>query len=162
MRPSAHRAHSPNQLLCTPGVTDSLPPSPVQAWPASEENEYGHLRIPDFSDAVSRIPPEEIHGMAGGGLTVGLLVSFVRCLCGATCVPAASRPKRSTAWQAVRPVLLHCCWTTCWAAASSVSALCNAAGCGCPAYARPNQLTIVSQPFHSRSRAAAAGGHGCA
>ncbi|KAL4419888.1 hypothetical protein ABPG75_006986 [Micractinium tetrahymenae] len=36
-----------------------------QAFPASSENEYGHLRLHDFSDAVARLPPEEIHGMAG-------------------------------------------------------------------------------------------------
>lgn len=31
-----------------------------------QENEYAHLRLHDFSDAVARLPPEEIHGMAGG------------------------------------------------------------------------------------------------
>ncbi|KAL4430372.1 hypothetical protein ABPG77_002178 [Micractinium sp. CCAP 211/92] len=36
-----------------------------QAFPASSENEYGHLRLHDFSDSVARLPPEEIHGMAG-------------------------------------------------------------------------------------------------
>lgn len=41
-------------------------PRTVQAFPASSENEYGHLRLHDFSDAVARLPPEEIHGMAGG------------------------------------------------------------------------------------------------
>lgn len=44
----------------------STPFSPAQAFPVSPENEYGHLRLHDFSDAVARLPPEEIHGMAGG------------------------------------------------------------------------------------------------
>jgi hypothetical protein len=37
-----------------------------QAFPASPENQYAHLRLHDFSDTVARLPPEEIHGMAGG------------------------------------------------------------------------------------------------
>jgi hypothetical protein len=34
-----------------------------EAFPPSSENEYDHLRVHDFSDAVARLPPEEMHGM---------------------------------------------------------------------------------------------------
>ncbi|KAI3425283.1 hypothetical protein D9Q98_009050 [Chlorella vulgaris] len=38
-----------------------------QTWPASQDNEYNHLRLHDYSDTVARLPPEEIHGLGGAG-----------------------------------------------------------------------------------------------
>lgn len=31
-----------------------------QAFPASDDNAYRHLRVSDFSDAVAALPPEEL------------------------------------------------------------------------------------------------------
>lgn len=38
-----------------------------EAWPATGDNEYRHLRLHDYSDTVARLPPEEIHGWGGAG-----------------------------------------------------------------------------------------------
>ncbi|EFN53652.1 hypothetical protein CHLNCDRAFT_136380 [Chlorella variabilis] len=54
-----------------------------QAWPAGTENEYAHLRLHDFSDAVARLPAEEIHGwggVGGGGVDVAALEAEMRAL----------------------------------------------------------------------------------
>ncbi len=32
----------------------------AEVFPASPENEYRHLRVTDFSDAISRLPPDEM------------------------------------------------------------------------------------------------------
>ena len=37
-----------------------------EAFPPSEVNLYRHLRVQEFSDAVHRLPPEEMHGMERG------------------------------------------------------------------------------------------------
>ncbi|KAK9829524.1 hypothetical protein WJX72_006318 [[Myrmecia] bisecta] len=40
----------------------------AEVFPASPVNEYRHLRVADFSDVISRLPPEEMQAaMAGGG-----------------------------------------------------------------------------------------------
>ena len=52
-----------------------LRPPPLLA----QDNEYGHLRLHDFSDAVARLPPEEIHGMAGGERPAVLRCGVLRC-----------------------------------------------------------------------------------
>ena len=56
-----------------------------QAWPAGTENEYAHLRLHDFSDAVARLPAEEIHGWGGVGEGGGWLAGS----CGSGRVGAA-------------------------------------------------------------------------
>ena len=42
-----------------------------ETFPPSPENEYQHLRILEFSDAVSRLPPELIHGIGQNGIGEG-------------------------------------------------------------------------------------------
>ena len=37
-----------------------------QAWPESKEDEYAHLKVHDFSDTISQIPREAIHGLDPG------------------------------------------------------------------------------------------------
>lgn len=48
--------------LFRPGSPSLLP----QAFPPSDENEYAHLRLYEFSDTVQRIPPEDLHGVGAG------------------------------------------------------------------------------------------------
>ncbi|GAB4815862.1 hypothetical protein N2152v2_002908 [Parachlorella kessleri] len=38
-----------------------------QAIPSSDDNQYRHLRLYEFSDTVQRIPAEHLHGMHPGG-----------------------------------------------------------------------------------------------
>ncbi|GAB4815863.1 hypothetical protein N2152v2_002909 [Parachlorella kessleri] len=38
-----------------------------QAFPPSDDNQYRHLRLYEFSDTVQRIPAEHLHGMHPGG-----------------------------------------------------------------------------------------------
>jgi hypothetical protein len=37
-----------------------------QAWPESKEDDYSHLKVHDFSDTISQIPREAIHGLDPG------------------------------------------------------------------------------------------------
>eukprot|EP00890_Picochlorum_soloecismus_P000251 jgi/Picsp_1/1226/NSC_04707-R1_transcription factor len=37
-----------------------------QAWPESTEDEYAHLKVQDFSDTISQLPAEAIHGLDPG------------------------------------------------------------------------------------------------
>ena len=39
----------------------------TQAFPPSDDNQYRHLRLYEFSDIVQRIPAEHLHGMHQGG-----------------------------------------------------------------------------------------------
>ncbi len=49
-----------------PDHADDAVPA-VQAIPSSDDNQYRHLRLYEFSDTVQRIPAEHLHGMHPGG-----------------------------------------------------------------------------------------------
>ncbi|KAL3147449.1 hypothetical protein ABBQ38_014508 [Trebouxia sp. C0009 RCD-2024] len=71
------KAHDAQRLLkdaCTLAVQAS--PEEQANWacvshemfPPSQDNHYRHLRVADFSDTVSALPPEELQAAMGGGM----------------------------------------------------------------------------------------------
>lgn len=68
--------------------SSGLPPLTAQDWaavaresfPAGDANEFRHLRLSDFSDAVNALPREELAAaMEGQGGMAGLHVSAASC-----------------------------------------------------------------------------------
>lgn len=70
-----------------PAAESSAPPLSADDWaavaresfPATDANEFRHLRLSDFSDAVNALPREELAAaMEGGGGVAGLQVRALR------------------------------------------------------------------------------------
>eukprot|EP00879_Flechtneria_rotunda_P027791 GHRR01029790.1.p1 GENE.GHRR01029790.1~~GHRR01029790.1.p1 ORF type:complete len:676 (+),score=286.92 GHRR01029790.1:138-2165(+) len=52
-----------------------------ESFPAGERNEYGHLRVADFSDNVNQLPHEELQaavGQGGGGQDMGMAFELLQ------------------------------------------------------------------------------------
>jgi hypothetical protein len=76
-----------------------------EAFPAGDGNDYRHLRLADFSDAVAALPREEVAAaMEGGGGLGGVQVGARHCWVGrpgrwlVACAPAAVYGGLVSAW----------------------------------------------------------------
>lgn len=70
--PGSHNQGTATGLVCDGASVLDWHSVGMESFPSNDtENKYNHLRIYEFSDAVARLPPEDIHGMREGAMMGG-------------------------------------------------------------------------------------------